>query len=419
MQLGSVFRSRLRAATCTLLAVTAGGAMAADFGTKWTFEGASLLYSENKRTSVFEPLLIVKRDYGDGQTLQGKFVFDAMTGASPTGAAATNKVQTFTTPSGNRYQAQTGEVPLRHFQDQRASADINWTKPLSRKLRTELGGHASAETDYASLGATATMIGDFNQKLTTLTIGGGANDDRITPVGGVPVGLTRVNSLDHEETTLSKNIVDGMIGVTQILTPRWLAQLNYSYAAEHGYLTEPYKVISVVDPITGETASGDYVYEKRPDQRARQSVMFSSAYHLKYDVLHISYRRYWDDWGIASNTIDLKYDLQLSDKVYLEPHWRSYHQTAADFYVYGLPRGAPLPEFASADYRFGDLTTQTIGAKIGIQTGEYQQFTARIEYMRQSGNEHPDEAVGVQRDFSLFPPIDILIMQVGYSIGLP
>ncbi|MCB1059981.1 MAG: DUF3570 domain-containing protein [Calditrichaeota bacterium] len=419
MQLTSSVRGRLRAATCSLLAVTAGTVSAANFGTKWQVDGASLVYAENKRTTVFEPLLVIKRNFADGQSLQGKFVFDAMTGASPTGAAATGKVQTFTTPSGQHYQSQVGETPLRHFQDERASADLDWTKPLNRRFTSELGGHLSKETDYASVGATATFLADLNQKLTTISLGGGYNSDRINPVGGVPEGLTRLDPTKPVEKTMSKKIADGMIGVTQILSPRWLAQLNYSYADENGYLTEPYKVISVVDPTSGETASGDYLYEKRPDRRVRQSVFFSTAYHLNSDILHLSYRNYWDDWGIRSNTFDIKYDVSVSDKVYLEPHWRAYHQSAADFYVHSLPRGALLPNYATADYRFGDLTTQTLGAKIGVKTAEYQEFTARIEYMRQSGIEHPSDAIGVQQDFSMFPPIDILILQIGYSIGLP
>lgn len=419
MQLKSSVRGRLRAATCSLLAVTAGTVSAANFGTKWTVEGASLVYAEAKRTTVFEPLLVIKRDFGDGQTLQGKFVFDAMTGASPTGAAATNKVQTFTTPSGQRHQTATGEVPTRDFQDQRGSMDLSWTKPLSRRFRSELGGHLSAETDYKSTGLTATMLGDFNQKLTTISIGGGYNSDQIDAVGGVPTGLARVNPDNPVEKTMSKKIADGMIGLTQVLTPRWLAQVNYSYADEKGYLTEPYKMISLVDSVTGEQRSGDYVYEKRPDARVRQSVFFSSAYHFGKDILHLSYRNYWDDWGIRSNTFDIKYDLEISDKVFLEPHWRTYLQSAADFYVYSLPRGALLPDYATSDYRFGDLTTQTIGFKIGVKTAELQQFTARIEYMRQSRNEYPNEAIGVQKDYSMFPPLDILILQVGYAIGLP
>lgn len=419
MQLTSSVRSKLRTATCSLLAVTAGSAAAANFGTKWTVEGASLVYAENKRTTVFEPLLIIKRDFGDGQTLQGKFVFDAMTGSSPTGAAATNRVQTFTTPSGNRYQTSTGETPMRKYEDQRGSGDIEWAKPLNRRFKSTLGGHASAETDYKSLGVTGTLAADLNQKLTTLSIGGGFNSDQIDPVSGVPVGLAHVDPRNTEEKTMSKRIADGMLGLTQILTPRWLAQVNYSCASENGYLTEPYKIISLIDPATGETRPGDYVYEKRPDSRIRQSVFFSTAYHLEQDVLHLSYRNYWDDWGIRSNTFDIKYDLQLANRVSLEPHVRIYHQSAADFYEYSLPRGAPLPEFASADYRFGELNTQTIGAKLGLRTAENQEFTLRLEYMRQSGKEHPAEAVGVQQDYSLFPPIDIMIFQVGYAVGLP
>jgi len=419
MQLNSSLRGRLRSATCALLAVTAGTTTAANFHSKWTVEGASLLYAESKRTTVFEPLLVIKRDFGEGQTLEGKFVFDAMTGASPTGAAATNRVQTFTTPSGQRHQTSSGEVPTRSFQDQRGSVDLSWLKPLNRRFRTELGGHVSAETDYRSTGLTATLAADFNQKLTTISLGGGMNSDRIDPVGGVPEGLTRVDPRSTVEKTLSKHIADGMLGVTQILTPRWLAQVNYSYADENGYLTEPYKMISLIDSITGETRTGDYLYEKRPDHRVRQSVYFSSAYHLASDVFHVSYRNYWDDWGVRSHTVDLKYDLEVSDKVYLEPHWRGYYQRGADFYVYSLPRGALTPEFATSDYRFGDLKTLTVGCKIGVKTAELQEFSARIEYMQQSGNEYPEEAIGVQRNYSMFPPLDILILQVGYAIGLP
>lgn len=411
-------RRRLRNATCALLSLAAGSANAANFGTKWTLDAAGMVYAESKRTAVLEPVFILKRHFQDGQSLQGKFVFDSITGASPSGASSTSRVQTFTTPSGQSYQTKSGEVPLRSFKDTRVSVDAEWEKPLSRRFKSTLGGHVSSETDYSSIGATATVSLDLNRKLTTITAGGGANSDRITPSGGMPVGLTHFDPTTTENKTVSKQIQDAMIGVTQIMTRRWLWNLNYSYDHENGYLTEPYKIISLIEPGTGETLYGDYLYEKRPDTRIRQSVFFSTAYQISEDVIHFAYRNYWDDWGIRSSTFDVKYRLELSSKLFLEPHVRYYSQTAADFYVYSLPRGTPLPQYASADYRFGKLQTNTFGVKFGSRMADNMEFTLRTEYMQQSGDGHPDSAVGVQKSYDLFPPIDIFVVQAGVSVGL-
>ena len=46
-----------------------------------------------------------------------------------------------------------------------------------------------------------------------------------------------------------------MLGLTEVMTRRWLMQLNYSYDAQSGYQNDPYRIISVVDPISGEPTS--------------------------------------------------------------------------------------------------------------------------------------------------------------------
>ena len=49
---------------------------------------------------------------------------------------------------------------------------------------------------------------------------------------------------------------DLLVGVTQILSRRSLVELSYSYGKSDGYLTEPYKLLSVVDPVTGIPVAG-------------------------------------------------------------------------------------------------------------------------------------------------------------------
>jgi hypothetical protein len=120
--------------------------------------------------------------------------------------------------------------------------------------------------------------------------------------------------------------------------------------------------------------------------------------------------------------VDLKYRHELGDNelgraVYLQPHLRYYTQTAADFFTFGLVRGAPIPSVISSDERLGPLRTATLGATLGFTAfGTPGEWSLRGEYMRQFGKGHPSNVVGVQRDFDLFPPVNIGSLVVAYSV---
>jgi hypothetical protein len=304
-----------------------------------------------------------------------------------------------------------GRTPVRDFTDQRASFDLEYEHLLTRTLKAVAGGHLSAETDYVSRGATVTLNWDTADRLTTFTLGAAGNFDRANPTNGIPVGLAWAGTADGR-TSADKTVLDGMIGVTRVLSRRWLMQLNYGHARETGYLTEPYKIVSIIAP-GGTTV--DYRNEKRPNSRTRQNIFHSSVYQISEDVIHLSYRYYRDDWGIKSNTLDVKYRHEFPRGHYLEPRIRYYWQSAVNFYTYGVLYDAPVPSYATSDYRYGKLRTMTCGVKYGlpISIGE---FNIRAEYVRQSGDRHPQQAIGVQRNYDLFPPINIMVVQAGYSL---
>jgi len=174
--------------------------------------------------------------------------------------------------------------------------------------------------------------------------------------------------------------------------------------------------LSVLDGITGYPVSE--LREKRPELRTRSSVMGSTVYHLTDDILYANYRYYWDDWGVRSHTLDLKYRHDLPSQSYLQPHLRLYAQTQADFFKYFLIDGAPLPEFASSDQRMGPLRTVTIGATFGFHIPNTPgEWGVRPEYIRQWGDGHPSDAPGVQQSIDLFPAVDIGSLLVTYSVG--
>src|SRR5262249_45955079 len=137
-----------------------------------------------------------------------------------------------------------------------------------------------------------------------------------------------------------KHVKTGLVGVSQVLSRRWLVGASASLSREDGYLTDPYKTLSVVDPTSGVPVG--QISERRPDTRERKSVQGDSVYHFTSDIFYLSYRRYWDDWGIKSHTIDARYRFPTSESSFFEPHARVYTQTAADFYRFGLVDGAPL-----------------------------------------------------------------------------
>ncbi len=400
----------LSAATCSLLGTAV---QAAD---QWDVDSAVLLYSETDRVTAIEPVISAKKDLGDDETITGKLVLDNLTGSSANGAVPSTLPQTFTGPSGEgTYTAAANETPLDEtFRDTRASLSLNWDKPVNRNNRRNLGINLSMEHDFTSFGGNALWSHEMNQKNTTLTGGISLELDNIKPVGGTPVALSDINARQRTSSSESRELVDALFGVTQIIDKSSLFQVNYSISVGSGYMTDPYKILSVVDAGTGEP--DHYLYENRPDSRTRQSVYGKYKKQLdNKDIVTASYRFMSDDWGVNSHTIDFTYRYKMDSGFFIQPHLRFYQQTEADFYRYFLVNGEPTPEFASADYRLGELTTTTVGVKFGKTIDDKHVWSVRLEMYQQSGNSSPSEAVGQLTNQDLFPDVNSVIAQVNYS----
>jgi hypothetical protein len=409
----STLRERLSTAALALLLVPA--AAMAESNATHQIDYTGLYYGESGRVQVYEPIVRATRLFGDGQSLSAQLGIDVITGASPSGALPSGSVQTLTTASGRVVTVAAGAIPLTRFQDHRAGLDGEWQKPWGRLFTSTIGVHASREKDYQSLGITGKVAAELLQKLVTVTAGAGFNDDSVFPVGGTPVGLSDGSEVSKGKN--SKRVSNVLLGVSRILTRRWMMSLDGSRTFEKGYLTEPYKVISLVSPFDGEP-TGDVLTDNRPSTRTRTSALLSSVYHFTHDIGYASYRYYWDTWGIRSHTVDLKYRHDLKDDWYLEPHVRYYRQSAADFFTVGLSTLLAPPEFATSDYRLGQLTTLTIGANFAFHAGANPaQWTLRAEYIRQAANSSPPNVAGVERSFDSFPAINTFTAVVGYSFN--
>ena len=431
MQLKKIknIRGRLALATCTVLH---GAAHAVQPTTdQWDVQSAILYYSEQDRVDVLEPAVISTKALDDNNTISWRGVLDTMSGATPNGAVPSDQPQTYTSASGNSYTVPAGAYQTMSFEDTRAALGVDWTHNLSRLNTRTLTADISKETDYFSLGGSATYTFDTENRMTTYATGFGLNYDLVSPTGGAPpefgiVPDTVSGGDDGGEggegegegdeglglNGEQKITASVLLGITQTISRRALTQLNYTYTRNDGYLTDPYKLLSVVDN-NGETLN--HIYEKRPDSRNGNALYWAFVYHLPRDVLHLSYRYYWDDWAIQSNTYDLKYRFELGGGHYLQPSLRYYTQTAADFYHLYLLDGEPLPNFASADYRLADMQSTIVGIKYGVPVSKSGEFSMRAEYMAQTGDYNSNDAIGVLKQYDLYPDLTAAILQINFS----
>jgi hypothetical protein len=427
--------SALATATCALLGTGGPAPVEAQEVPNWTFDTALLYYGENDdRVRDVSLNVLAKRDFDDERFLDLSFTADTLTGASPSGAVALGGPQTFTSPSGDAvYSTPAGEVPLDDtFLDTRFALGVGWTQPLGRLYKGSAGISFSTEYDYTHVGANLALSRDFNLRNTTLSAGLAWSQDDLDPVGGAPLPLTQmldVGDLSNRTGSQTKDIIDVLFGVTQVLGRTTVLRLNYSYSDSSGYLNDPYKFLSVVDPITGNTVlrmpppgnagpGGVYRFEGRPDTRTKQALYAEAKKYLGGQVLTGSYRYMTDDWDINSHTLDVRMRWPLGAAMYVEPHLRYYSQSAADFYRLALVNGEPLPQFASADYRLADFDATTVGMKLGRELSHDREWSVRLEYYQQSANVPAAMLIGNQANREQSADLGAIIAQFTYRFGI-
>ncbi len=413
----------LLAASCSLLGSTS---QASD----WDVDTAIMYYGESDRVTAIEAIIQGSKTYESDAQLSAKLVVDSLTGASANGAVPQSNIQTFTTPSGNsQYGVTAGETPLDDtFKDTRVQANVQWTQPIGENYTGSTGLHISNEYDYQSVAVNGMISRDLNAKNTTLSLGVSYAFDALSPVGGQPLGLSEMvvdlgqyaddeayraafDATRDSNAEDTKNTLDVVLGLTQIMNRHWITQFNLGISQVDGSLTDPYKVVSVVDD-TGLALSQRY--ELRPDSRSKQTFYAQSKYHFEKNIWDLSYRFASDDWGVSSHTIDTRYRVPFGEGQYLEPHVRFYQQNEADFYTPFLLDTEAVPEFASADYRIGKLTAYTLGFIYGRLMKNGNEFGVRLEYYSQAPEDIGKNAPGQLQDHELFPKVDALILQFDY-----
>jgi len=401
---------------------------------EWKVDSAVLFYSEaGGRIRAIEPVISARRTDGNDVGLGLKLTLDSLTGASPNGAVPQPVPQTFTSPSGqSTYTVAPGAPALdTSFHDRRLAIAASMERPFGEAQRLSLVANVSGEYDFQSLGFSAALARDFNDKNTTLTAGLALEGNRSKPVGGTPVGLRPAfGTLSERQADETRTVVDVLLGATQVMSRQWLMQFNLGLGRGSGYHNDPYKILSVVDGTSGLLAGDRYVSEQRPRTRTRTSLYWQNKVHLTRDVLDVSYRYYQDSWGVRAHTLDTRYRFELLGAAsgwYVEPRWRLYRQGAADFWRGWLVEGGEWSstthratlDAASADPRLGAFKANTLGVKVGLpagRSGGTGEWSLRLESYRQQAD-RPAGAPGALQSLDLAPTVRATLVLLGYSVS--
>ncbi|WP_225009020.1 DUF3570 domain-containing protein [Novosphingobium percolationis] len=378
-------------------------------------DSAVLFYQEDAgRVRAIEAETGLVWNGANGLSIAGRFTYDSLTGATPNGATRANRPREFIGPAQPRregerdsstgasgaYSAPAGTLPVDpNFKDERKAVDLGVTLPPLAGFKLSLGGNGSWEGDYTSWSWRVGLAKELFDKNTTLSVGYNYEHDESKPITGIPMPLGSMGDRPIGKQRIKR--VDSFVaGITQVLTPNWLVQLNWSTGNSRGYHTDPYKLVTLTD-----SASGDpffYIYESRPRRRIRNSVFLSSKLALGSYVTDASARWYHDSWGITAWTFGLSEHVPVGGKAYVEPLVRYYHQGKADFFRNYLLLDEPTPTYVSADSRLGAFHAWTFGVKGGVHLNDRIELYGSVQRYVQNGQRFYANAPGNMAKVDLF-----------------
>jgi hypothetical protein len=238
----------------------------------------------------------------------------------------------------------------------------------------------------------------------------------VRPIGGAPIAGSDY-ALFEKNGNKTKDGVGALLGVTQVMTRNWLAELNVSVDRFHGYLNDPYKITSSLD-ASGNTTG--YVYENRPDVRTRKSVYLENRVGWDQVSTALSLRYMRDDWQIQSDTAEWRIRWSFANRErYLEPSVRWYRQSAAYFYTPWIT-DATLPNagYQASDARLGSFHALTYGLKYSQRLSDAaglrgSEFSLRLEYYQQTQDRQTTEPEALQ-GLDVYPGLKAVLLQIGW-----
>jgi hypothetical protein len=339
---------------------------------QWPFPSYNALFQTalgQAYTSLYNQFVAANQIYVDA----GYETYQQMTNAAAQyaqGAApgvATNSANASYTSLTNNPNYRNTSVPLTQMHDHRDAFSIGVPINFGPNLLTPSFSY-SEEHDYISFGGALNYSLDLNNKNTTLNFGWSHNSDSVR---------------DDKFIWQDKQTDDFFVGLVQLLSRRSYLTLNLTFGYERGYLSDPYRgVMPAANFPQNNPDDAALIPEKRPDTRARQIAYVSWTQFVDpmQGSVELGYRFFHDSWDIFAHTFDVAWHQKIGRQIVVSPIFRYYLQSQAAFYYVLVPDYNNLPEAYSADYRLSHLQTFSYGVDFTWRVHKHVSLDA--SYMR-------------------------------------
>ena len=283
--------ARVRYAGLAKAAGVLGGVLAASTGRAVTLPEdtaeAMLHVYKGGGLTASGPALLVRKSMADKVSLSASYYVDAVSSAS---------VDVVTTASP--------------YKETRKEAGFG-ADYVVRDSRITVSAASSKEPDYEVSTGGIDLSQETFGGMTTVTLGYTHSSDKVGRKGSPGF----FDSATHWQYRL---------GVTQILTPRWLMSAKFEAIADDGFLASPYRVARVF---------GAAVPERLPRTRSSRALALDTVVDLgARDALHAQYRYFWDNWDIRAHTLEAGYRRYLRERWLGDATLRLHTQDKALFY---------------------------------------------------------------------------------------
>ncbi len=233
------------------------------------------------------PAFLVRKSLAGKWSLSGSVYVDAVSNAS---------IDVVTTASPYRETRRAGDFSL---------------QTVVRDASITFGMSTSREPDYVANGVSLDIAQDFFGGMSTLNLGFTRGADK---VGSKTRGF--FDDAHHWQYRL---------GLTQVLSPRWMASANLEVVSDAGFLGSPYRVARVF---------GAAVAERVPRTRTSRALQLRAVGDLgSRDAVRLEYRHFWDTWEIRANTVEAGYSRYFGERWLVDTSLRWHGQSKALFYT--------------------------------------------------------------------------------------
>lgn len=234
------------------------------------------------------PALLLRKSIDDAFSVSGTYYVDSVSNAS---------IDVVTTAS--RY----------HETRIERGAGLDY---VYRDALISLAASNSKEPDYTANSASLDVAQDVFGGMTTINLGYSRGWDTVGK-HGYPAFSAAANHWQYRA------------GVTQILSPRWLASVNLETVSDEGYLGSPYRAARVF---------GAAVPETDPSTRSSRALAVRAVGSIDAaSSVRAEYRYFWDTWDIRANTVEVGYSRYVEQQRWLlDGYLRYYKQSHASFY---------------------------------------------------------------------------------------